>query len=629
MQQFRNLLRGWLGKVLLFIFILPFAFFGIEGIFKSGSSQDVAMTVNGVEISKMEVSRGIEDQRRNLKQQMGGAINDSFLTDDILRPRVIEGLVQKELIRQAAEKDGLAVSSNLVKSYVRSLPQFQDDKGEFSNDKLEALLVQANFTKARLFDAVQESMVLEQLQSGIARTAFITQPELDYIVRLNGQSRTISFTALDASPMAAGIELTQDELQTYFDAHKDNYRTQEKVKINYVTVDLDSFTGDVKVDEQDVVAAYNEYVAGLSAQERRRASHIMVEVNDDRSDSDAKARIQEVLDKLNGGESFADVAKNYSDDAASAANGGDLDYAGRGVYDPAFDTALFGLAKEGDVSAPVKTEYGYHIIKLTGVERPEQESFDAKKEELTASLRHEKARHKLDEAIDNLNRMAFESGDLQTIAETYNKKVETTPLITQSGGTGIAAEPAFIKAAFSESVVQEGLNSEVIELPNDTIAVLRLAEHQPARDRTLDEVETEVRTAMTQQKVQELAKAKATEIVEKLQNGTDLAAVAAEYGLTWKLDQTVTRQSQEVPRTVISAAFEMPHPAQGAVSAKKVSLPSGNQQIIVLSAVEDGKNDLSAEEVVQATASAGEQLGSQDFNNYVASLKDSAEIEIK
>ena len=283
MQQFRNLLKGWLGKLLLVIFILPFAFFGIEGIFNSSGSQDVAFTVNGVEISKIEVNRGIENQRRNLKQQMGGNIDDSFLTDDMLRPRVVEGLIQKELIRQASEKEGLAVSSNLVKSYVRSLPQFQDESGEFSNDKLETLLVQANFSKARLFDAVQESMVLEQLQSGIGKTAFITKPELEHVVKLNDQKRVVSFSTLKAAPLKDSIELTEEEIEDYYQANQRQYRTEEKVMVHYVTIGLDDFAADIKVEEADIVSAYDEYVKSLDAQERRRASHVLVEINDDRS----------------------------------------------------------------------------------------------------------------------------------------------------------------------------------------------------------------------------------------------------------------------------------------------------------------------------------------------------------
>ena len=629
MQQFRNLLRGWLGKLLLIIFILPFAFFGIEGIFNSNGSQDVAFVVNGVEISKIEVSRGIENQRRNLKQQMGGNIDDSFLTDDLLRPRVVEGLIQKELIRQASEKEGLAVSSSLVKSYVRSLPQFQDESGEFSNDKLESLLVQANFSKARLFDAVQESMVLEQLQSGIGKTAFITSPELEYIVKLNGQTRKISYATLKAAPLKDSIELTPAEVEAYYEQNKAQYRTQEKVKVHYVAVSLEDFMDEVTVEEADVLAAYEDYRKDLISQERRRASHILVEVNDDRSDEEAKNRIVEAQKKLEAGEAFDSVAKAYSDDIATAGTGGDLDYAGRGLYDPAFEDALFGLGKEGDVTGLVKTEFGYHIIKLTGIETPDVATFDQKKEEFEQSVKRQLAREKLDEAVDDISRMAFESGDLQTISETYGEPVQTTDFFTSRGGAGVAADPDFIAAAFSQPVLEEGHNSDVVELPDNTIGVLRLAAHEQARDQSLQEVEEQVKSALTQQKMRELAKAQGEQIVAKIAEGADLASVAEEYGLEWKLDVSVTRQSGDVSRSVISKAFEMPKPATEQTSVDKVALPSGDQEIVVLTEVSEGEFDLGETESLQAKASAAQQFGTVDFNNYVASLKDNAEIEMR
>ncbi|MEE2731927.1 MAG: SurA N-terminal domain-containing protein [Pseudomonadota bacterium] len=630
MQQFRNLLRGWLGKLLLIIFILPFAFFGIEGIFNSNSGQDVAFVVNGVEISKIDVSRGIENQRRNLKQQMGGNIDDSFLTDDLLRPRVVEGLIQKELIRQASEKEGLAVSSSLVKSYVRSLPQFQDESGSFSNDKLETLLVQANFSKAGLFSAVQESMVLEQLQSGIGATAFITTPELEYVVKINDQKRKIDYATLQAAPLKDSVELTSQEIDDYFNENRGQYRTEEKVKVSYVSVALEDFTSDVTVEETDLLTAYDEYKKGLIAQERRRSSHILVEVNDDRDEDEAKARIQEVQQKLQSGDSFEAVARDYSDDIATASTGGDLDYAGRGLFDPTFEDALFGLEKEGDTSGIVKTEFGFHIIKLTDIETPEVASFEAHKDQLAQELKRQLAREKLDEAVDDISRKAFESGDLQLISESYNKPIQTTDFFTPRGGAGVAADSDFITAAFSEAVLKEGHNSEVVELPNNTVAILRLAEHLPARDQSLEEVESLVKTALTEQKVRELAKQKATQIIEKLEAGEALTSVAEEFGLEWSQDVEVSRQAAtEVSRSILSKAFELPRPASDKPSFGTVALPSGNQEIVVLTEVLEGEFDLADTEVVQAKASASQQFGSQDFNNYVASLRDSAEIEMR
>lgn len=630
MQQFRNLLKGWFGKFLLFIFILPFAFFGIEGIFNSSGNADVAITVNDAEISTLEVNRAIENQRETLKQQMGGNIDDSFLTDDLLKPRVVESLIQRELIRQAVEQEGLTVSSAQVKSYVRSMPQFQDESGNFSNERLEALMVQANYTKARLFDTVEESMVFEQLQNGVSASAFITRTELNYAVRLNNQTRSLSYAIKEAAPLQEKIQVSDDELKAYYEQNKAQFKTTEKVKIQYVELGKDNFIKDIEVTDEDITNAYHQYADLLSAQERRRASHILAEINDDQSEEEARAKITEAQARLEAGDPFEEVAAKYSDDIATSGSGGDLDFNGRGVFDGPFEEALFGIKEEGVVSDVVKTEYGFHLIKLTGIERQPIASLADKKPELEAELKEEIAQEKLEEAIDDLNRLAFESGDLQVISDDYAKPVETSEFFTRMGGAGITADRNVVDNAFSDVVLIDGQNSEVVELENGNIVVMRLAEHQPAREQSLDEVTEDIRSALVLEKAREQARSTAEEAVAKLKEGADMQEVAAEYGLTWTSLSEIDRQSAEAPRTVISSAFEMPVPAaEAGKSVDHFGQPNGDQEIIVLTKVTDGDFNLTEEEISQAKVSASQRLGGADFANYIATLREKASIEIK
>ncbi|MVF12435.1 hypothetical protein FT643_09795 [Ketobacter sp. MCCC 1A13808] len=629
MQQFRNLLKGWLGKVLLVIFILPFAFFGIEGLFNSGGSADVAIKVNDAEISTLEVNRAIENQRENLKQQMGGNIDDSFLTDELLKPRVVESLIQRELIKQAVEEEGLAVSADRVKSYVRSMPQFQDESGNFSNDRLESLLVQANFTKARLFETIQESMVFEQLQNGVGATAFITPSELNYAVKLNNQKRDFSYAIQSAEALKEKVELTEDELQAYFEQNKSQFRTQEKVKIQYIQLGKDDFEKSVTVPEEEITAAYHDYENKLKQQERRRASHILVEINDDRSDSEAMKRIKEAQAKLVEGQSFEKVVSEYSDDIATTSDGGDLDYNGKGVFDEDFENALFALDEKGDVSDIVKSEFGYHIIKLTGIEQPEIVSLEDKRQELVKEIKSDMAQEKLEEAIDDINRLAFESGDLQLISDDYKKPIQTSDFFTRQGGKGVAADRAVIDAAFSDIVLNDGQNSEIIELSNGKVVVIRLAQHEQARDQEFKEVESQIRSVLVLEKSREQAKSKAEAVIAKLKDGASRDTIAEEFGLEWKQGEGVSRQGSDLPQTVVSAAFEMPVPATGGQSIKHFGQPNGDQEIIILSRVVDGEFDLEGEQLAQAKASASQRFGNSDFANYIASLREKAKIEIR
>ncbi len=628
MQQFRNLLKGWMGKVLLVIFILPFAFFGIEGIFSGNSKQDVAIEVNGVEISKVEVSRAIQNQRQNLKAQMGGNIDDSFLTDDMLSPGVVENLIQRELVKQALEADGLTVAPELVKSYVRSMPQFQDESGEFSNERLEVALVQANYTKLKLYSVVQESMVMEQLQAGVGASAFITEAELENMVKLSNQKRDVAYAKLDVAPLKKEVEISDDELQQYFEENKAQYRTEEKVKLNYIALGVEDFASAVEVSEADIQAAYEDYLASQKDLERRKASHILVEINDDRTKEEALARIEEAKAKLDGGSQFESLTESFSDDIATAANGGDLDFAGRGVYDPAFEEALFSLKEVNQVSDIVETEFGYHLIKLTAIEAQEIAPLAEIEAKLTAEVKNRLAQEELDAALDELNRLAYESGDLQVISEQFSTPIKTTDLFARNGGSGIAADNVVVQAAFSDPVLQEGLNSDVLELADGKLAVVHLNQHEEARDRDFSEVKAQISSALELDKAKQVAKDKAQEIVDKIRSGESTDALADQYGLTWKTVEKATRQSSELSRSVINTAFTMAKPLEGKPQVEIASQPSGDQEIVILSKVEEGDFSMEGAELIQAKSAASDRLANEDFQNYVASLRESAEVTI-
>lgn len=625
MQQFRNMLKGWVGKVLLAIFILPFAFFGIEGLILNSGRDDTALSVNGRDIPKAEVDRAINAQRDTLAQRMGGKLDPSIFTDEMLRPRVIETLIQKELMTQAIKDEGLFVASEAIKSYVRSMDQFKDEKGEFSKEKLETVLARAGYTSARFFDELSNGMVAEQLQQGVGGSAFVTPDELRMLVQLDGQTRDLSLATIKVDTFKDKVEVAEDAISSHFQANQDQFRTQEKIAIQYLQFRGDDFAAKVSVSDEDVLAEYEHYVATSNEQERRRASHILVEVSDDRDDTAAQARIQEARARLDAGEDFAALAKTYSDDAATAPAGGDLDFAGRGVYDEAFEKALFAL-EQGKVSDVVKTEFGYHLIKLTAIERAAVASLDDKKAELKARLVQDRAAEQLNEAIDELNRLAYESGDLAAIAEKYSKKIEETALFTRQGGAGIAADTKVLETAFSDEVLKDGANSEALELADGSVVLVRLARHEEARNQTLDEVRDQVRATLVQQNARDKAAALAEEILAKVRSGESLEALADAHAITWTHTAGVKRQNNELSRSAVGKLFEMPRPAEAGRVADRVSQPSGDQEILVLTKVVEGPFALSPDEIVQTSIAGASQFGRLDFENYMGTLKDAAEI---
>lgn len=628
MQEFRNLLKGWFGKVLLAIFILPFAFFGIEGIFLNSGRSEFGLRVNGVEISKAEVERAIANQRDALVQRMGGNVDPNLFSDEMLRPRVIDSLIERELLTQAVKAEGLYVSPETIKSYVREMPQFKDDAtGIFSQEKLESMLARAGYTPVRFYAELSADMVANQLRQGIALSSFITEAELKELIKLESQKRDISYATLSLEPFKSDVNVSDKELETYFEANQAQYRTEETVKIQYLLFTSSDFAKDIEVSEDEILAEYDHYAKAQSDLERRRASHILIEVNDDRSDDEARARITEVQSKLKAGGDFAELAKAYSDDSATAEIGGDLGFAGRGIYDEAFEKALFAL-NQGQVSDIVKTEFGYHLIKLTGVEKQPVATLDEKRDELRQRVIDSKATERLNAAIDELNELTYAAGDLSAVSERFGKPIQESDPFSRRGGAGITSDPKIIETAFSEALLKDGLNSSAIELADGSVVVMRVSQHVPERTQSLEEVRDEVVAALQLQKARDKVKATAEEIVAGIKSGESLEALAMKYQLTWQHQKNVTRQTTEIPRTVVSKVFEMPRPGDAGHSVAIVSMPSGDQDIVVLTKVTEGEFALDDKEAMQAALSFAGRIGQIELQNYVATLRENAEIVI-
>ena len=627
MQGFRDLLKGWFGKVLLTIFILPFAFFGIQGLFQAGGRSDASIVVDGEEITNAQIERSIEQQRQNLAQRMGGGIDPSVLSSDLLRPGVEETLIQKSLLKTAIGQEGLYLPQEKVSSYVRAMPMFQDEvTGEFSQVKLERVLVQVGYSGTRFFEEISQSLLIEQLQKGVSATAFVTPKELEALVVLDGQKRNVATVTLSSKSYEDKIELSDEDIQTYYTAQSDQYQTQEKVKVSFVNITADHFlSDDIEIAEADIRERFDGEIEALKKKERRRASHILVEINDDQSEEQALVKIKDAKAKLEGGQEFDAVAQELSEDIATSKAGGDLGFSARGIYDASFDDALFAL-EEAQVSDIVRTEFGYHLIKLVGVETPDLPAFSTESMRISKELKADRAEEELTVAVDELNRLAFESGDLSAISEKFNITVQTSGWIQKAGGPGLFADRALAAAAFAESVLQDQNNSEVIETEKNGLVVLRLEEHEVARTLDLNEVRGRVVAALKKQKSIEKAKSDASAIVKSIDEGKPSNDIESEYAVEWKVTDAVARQNSELDRAVVSKIFELPKPEGDKKTTSSVQLSNGDWVVVVLSGVSDGEYTLSDKEASQMGSVIAGRFGQTDFQGYLGTLKDNAQI---
>lgn len=621
LQNIRDNSQGWIAKTIIGIIVALMAFTGIEAIFQASTNnkQDVAK-VNGEEITQTELSQAVDMQRRQLMQQLGKDFDASLLDEKLLRDAALKGLIDRKLLLQGAADFKFGFSEAALDQVILQTPEFQVD-GQFNAERFDQVIRQLGYSRMQFRQMLTQEMLIGQVRAGIAGSGFVTDAQVLAFARLEKQTRDFATVNIKADP--AAVKLTDDEVKAYYDQHAKEFMTPDQVVIDYLELKKSSFFDQVTVKDDELQAAYQKETANLA--EQRHAAHILIEVNDKTTDAQAKAKIEEVQARLAKGEKFEALAKEFSQDPGSANNGGDLGFAGPGVYDPDFETALYALNKD-QVSAPVRTTFGWHLIKLLGVEAPQVPTFASLKDKLTRELKTQQVEQRFVEAIKQLEDAAFEASDLAQPASDLKLTVHTSAPFGRDGGEGIAANRAVVTAAFSPEVLDEGANSSAIELDPETIIVLRAKEHLKPTQLPLESVSAAIRTQMTKERASAAAKAHAEELIVSLREGKTPLNQPID-GQAWKVTEAATRSAEAIDPAVLQALFRMPKPAsKDKPTFTTVTLADGSLMIVRLNGVNEAAAP-SDEEKAQYRRFLASRIGQQDFAAYRKQLETQADIK--
>ncbi|KTC35677.1 peptidylprolyl isomerase [Pseudomonas sp. ABAC21] len=603
------------------IIVALMAFTGIEAIFQASTNnkQDVAK-VNGDEITQTELSQAVDMQRRQLMQQLGKDFDASMLDEKLLREAALKGLIDRKLLLQGAADSKFGFSEAALDQVILQTPEFQVD-GKFSAERFDQVIRQLGYTRLQFRQMLTQEMLIGQVRAGIAGSGFVTDAEVLAFARLEKQTRDFATVGIKADP--AAVKLTDDEVKAYYDQHAKEFMTPDQVVIDYLELKKSSFFDQVTVKDDELQAAYQKEIANLS--EQRRAAHILIEVNDKVTEAQAKAKIEEIQARLAKGEKFEALAKEFSQDPGSANNGGDLGFAGPGVYDPDFETALYALNKD-QVSAPVRSAFGWHLIKLLGVEAPQVPTFASLKDKLTRELKTQQVEQRYVEATKQLEDAAFEASDLAQPASDLKLAVHISAPFGREGGEGVAVNRAVVTAAFSPEVLDEGANSSAIELDPETIIVLRAKEHLKPAQLPLEKVADAIRAQMTKERAIAAAKTHADELIASLRDGKTALNQPID-GQAWKVTEAATRSQEGIDPAVLQALFRMPKPAaKDKPTFTTVTLADGSLVLVRL----NGVNEAAAptdEEKAQYRRFLASRIGQQDFAAYRKQLETQADIK--
>ncbi|QZO11816.1 SurA N-terminal domain-containing protein [Pseudoalteromonas piscicida] len=625
LEKIREGSQGPAAKIVLGLVILSFALAGIGGYLGQTTEQPVA-EVNGVKISQTKFSRAYSNERARLEQQFGEyfaqiAADPNYMAQ--IRQGVVDQLVQQELQTQLAKELGLRVSDEQVKKAIVEMPYFQIG-GEFSNDRYLQVIRQMNFQPDSFREYLRDEMTRAQLISAVAGTDFVLKNELQQSIALQQQTRAIDYAVLSKELVKDEVSVSDEEVQNYYDLNQTQFQAPELVAVNYIELKAEDLAPAVPVTEEALKTYYEEQKNQYLEPERRRVSHILVDASEDAEA--AKQKADEILAELNNGADFAVVAEEKSDDVVSAELGGDLDWIERDMMDPAFEDAAFALAAVGDVSEVVESEFGFHIIKLTDIQRQQAQSFDDVKDDLRAEL--EKAA-KIDAFYQKQTRvaeLAFEMADsLQDAAEAAGVEIKSTELVSRNALPEPLNSPAISNTIFTPELLEDRVNSEVLEVAPEHIVVVRVAEHKAAATKPLEEVSAQIKTQLSNEKASTLIAEKAQSLFEQLQGGSTLAEIAKAQSIEVKGVSELKRRSYDVPPAIAAEAFKLPQPGVAETESALVELGNGDSAFVVLKSVTtpevDGKVDAQQKQSITAS------YANKNYLELLAALEAKSEVK--
>jgi peptidyl-prolyl cis-trans isomerase D len=629
LQEIRDRFSGWMVWAIVVFIGVPFALWGVDSFF-TGGGDPVVVKVGDQEITQSQFRAGYEQHYQQFQAMMGERFRADQFDQNRFRQAVLDDMTQESMMRQFVRKSGYRASDATLFKYLSSVPAFQAD-GKFSADAYKAALSARNLTPQRFETQLRDSLEIDQIREAVIDSAFVTDADTAQAYRTDNEQRELSYVVVDAAKYLPQITVTDEQIKARYETGKSKYMASERVKLAYVELSMDALakTEAPTVDVLKVIYAA-EKDSRFSTPEERKASHILVAFGADRAA--ARKKIEDYAAKLKGGANFAELAKTASDDPGSKAQGGDLGWIKRGQMPEKFEKPLYALDKAGAISAPVETEYGWHLIRLDEIKAARTRPFEepAVQAELIELYSQRELHKRFQEQTEKLEQLAFENpASLDAVTKGLNLTVQTTDWFTRAGGTGITANDAIKQAAFSKEVVVDGDNSKPISLAPGRVVVIRKAEYEAPRQKPLAEVSEAIRADLSNEAAHAKAQAEAQQIAAAARAGHAIAELARARGLTLKTPGLIRRDNGTEDRAVVAVLFGLPRPKQGDVGALDIKLASGDAAVVVLSAVKDAEwpaTDAAA--VVREQKQLRDALAGAEFGSYRKSIEQHIKVKV-
>jgi len=626
LQDIRKSTQGITAKIVVGLIITTFALFGVDSIVGSiGSGPEVA-EVNGEGIPESTYARALDIKKRQVMMQMGEFADPDLIDDALLGASVLDGLIEQEVLTQDANEKDLFVPGVAIDRYISNIDQFKD-QGVFSNDRMHSVLRGAGLTLKSYRDSLRTEFAITQPRSALIASSFILPSELSEVVSLDRQSRSFGFLAVLRSSYLESVVVSDDEVNAFYSENKTDFKKPQSVDVSFIEISQSDLSSDISVTDEEVEALYESEKEAYASSEERDASHILIKIDDSRSESEALSVIKGVESRLAAGEEFSSLATELSDDEGSASSGGSLGAAARGVYVADFEDALFAL-KEGQVSAPVKTEFGYHLIRLDSVIDSGVPAFAELEEKLKQRLVKEKVAQAYADLAERLADVSYASSGLEEPSEELGLEIKQLVGVSVESQDRVFSSPKVQRQLFAEELLNDGVNSDLVEYEDGSSVVFRIDAFHDEGIKPFDEVSEIIRQTLVEGKAAEFAASVGQAFAARVSAGEEANAVAEDMGFTWVLYEDLERNSSDVDGEVLSKVFSMKLDGDAANSVLGFGSNSGDFSVVQLMAVKPGDaTSLTDQEAWSVSKVLSESLGGVDYRSYRSVAQRKAIIE--
>ena len=608
LSAIRNKSKGWVAYLIVGLITVPFALFGIQDYVSRTANTSIA-TVNGEDLDLNIYYQELNSQQRNLQQQLGAFYSQEI--DNGLKQNILDSMINEKLLENFANSIEVVTLDDEVRSVIEMNPAFQVD-GAFSEDRYSQLLRLNSYSPAGYEIAQSKALTRDQIKRNLSGSAFMSSTVIKQLNDLASQQREVSYLALDANNYLDQVSISDSVISEYFNENRVSFIEGRKVKVDFVELSLGSMPEPESPDDQTLQSLYDDNIDLYTNAEKRRTQHILVA---------SEELANELLEQINQGADFAELAIANSEDTSSSEQGGDLGFNEKGLIGPEFDEVAFAMSV-GEVSDVVSTDYGFfHIIKLNGIEAATVQSPEEAKDQLVALHKKNVSQKMLLDLLEEFTSLAYEES-IDMIADQFDLKIQTSDYFANSSQQ---YDAAFVSAAFSDVVINDGENSEVIELSADKFVVLSLSSLQPERQKELDEVKDQVKSILSniaaKKIIEDLSLTIATALVSGDQTATD--KLLKDNDLEWNAEGWVSRAT-ELPFDVTSIAFSIPKPLEGEHTYSSRSVNDSTSLVIDISAVRipEEEEDTGIAELYMS------QENNEMFVSLIKQLRENAEIKV-